>query len=64
MVRLDEDLAMPVPWQSFEITPKPHELLTLLRDCEFRTLIKEIEAEFKIPAAENPPVPTSQGELF
>jgi len=64
MVRLDEDLAMPVPWQSFEITPKPVELLTLLRDCEFRTLIKEIEAEFKIPAAENPPAPTSQGELF
>jgi len=64
MVRLDDDLAMPVPWQSFEITPKPEDLLTLLRDCEFRTLIKEIEAEFKIPAAENPPAPASQGELF
>jgi len=55
---------MPVPWQSFEITPKPEDLLTLLRDCEFRTLIKEIEAEFKIPAAQNPPAPASQGEFF
>lgn len=58
MVRLDDDLPLPVSWQSLEISPRPPELLAALRDCEFKTLVSEIEAESEM----TPPV--IQGELF
>lgn len=58
MVRLDEDLPLPVSWQSLEISPRHPELLAALRDCEFKTLVKEIEAESQKTK------PTIQGELF
>jgi 5'-3' exonuclease len=58
MVRLDEDLPMPVAWESLEISPRHPELISALRDCEFKSLVSEIEAE----AAEA--APPLQGELF
>jgi 5'-3' exonuclease len=58
MVRLDEDLPMPVSWESLEISPRHQELIAALRDCEFKTLVSEIEAE---SAKANPVI---QDELF
>jgi DNA polymerase-1 len=58
MVRLDDDLPLPVPWESLEISPKYQELLAALRDCEFKSLVSEIEAESGKAA------PSLQGELF
>ena len=63
MVRLDDHLALPEPWQSLEIHPRYPELLAALRDCEFKTLLKEIEAESGISAPAPAPVGV-QGELF
>mgnify|MGYP002628732487 CR=1 FL=1 len=60
MVRLDEDLPLPVPWRELEIEPKYPELIAALRECEFVSLIREIEAE----AAKVAPQPSAQGELF
>jgi len=45
MVRLDDDLPLPVPWESLEISPMYAELIAALRDCEFKSLVSEIEAE-------------------
>jgi DNA polymerase-1 len=58
MVRLDDDLPMPVAWESLEISPRHPELIAALKDCEFKSLVSEIEAE----AAEA--APPLQGELF
>lgn len=57
MVRLDEDLPCPVPWTELAIQPRREELLAALRECEFHSLVREIEAG--LPAA-----PAVQGELF
>jgi DNA polymerase-1 len=59
MVRLDDDLALPMPWEALEIRPQYPELLAALKDCDFRSLVKEMEAE--VPQAT--PV-AAQGELF
>ena len=58
MVRLDDDLPLPVPWESLEISPHYPELLAALRDCEFKSLVSEIEAE------SGKSKPALQGELF
>jgi DNA polymerase-1 len=58
MVRLDDDLPLPVSWKSLEISPRHAELLAALRDCEFKSLVSEIEAEASKDA------PPLQGELF
>ena len=58
MVRLDEDLPTPVPWESLEISPRRPELIAALKDCEFKTLVSEIEAESATAT------PALQGELF
>lgn len=58
MVRLDDDLPLPVPWESLAISPKYPELLAALKDCEFKSLVNEIEAESGKAA------PSLQGELF
>jgi DNA polymerase-1 len=65
MVRLDDHLPLPVPWQNLEIRPLHSELIAALHDCEFHSLLKEIEAE----AGVSVPSPSSmqanvQGELF
>lgn len=54
MVRLDDHLPLPVPWDSLTIQPRPAELIQVLRDCEFQSLIREVEAEsFPAVAASN-----------
>lgn len=58
MVRLDDDLALPEPWEGLKIEPRYPELIAALRECEFGSLLREIEAE----AAQA--VAPSQGELF
>ena len=58
MVRLDDDLPLPAPWKSLEISPRYAELLAALRDCDFKSLVSEIEAE--AGEASTP----LQGELF
>jgi len=63
MVRLDDHLALPEPWQSLEIHPRYPELIAAMRDCEFKTLLKEIEAEAGIPTARSEAAGV-QGELF
>lgn len=45
MVRLDEDLPLPAPWQALEICARTEDLLAALRECEFLGLVREIEAE-------------------
>jgi DNA polymerase-1 len=45
MVRLDDDLPLPALWTTFGIRPNYPELIRVLRDCEFRGLLKEVEAE-------------------
>jgi len=63
MVRLDDHLALPEPWESLEIHPRYPELIAALRDCEFKTLLKEIEAEAGF-SAPPPELARVQGELF
>jgi DNA polymerase-1 len=58
MVRLDDDLPLPVSWESLEISQRHPELLAALRDCEFKSLVSEIEGEVAKAA------PPLQGELF
>jgi DNA polymerase-1 len=45
MVRLDDDLPLPAPWESFGVRPDYPALLEALRHCEFKSLVREIEAE-------------------
>jgi DNA polymerase-1 len=59
MVRLDDDLALPEPWESLEIRPQYPELVAALRDCDFKTLVKDVESE--MPRSLAAP---AQGELF
>lgn len=58
MVRLDEDLPLPAPWSSFHIRPRYPELIRALRECEFKGLLSEVEAEAGGIA------PQGQQELF
>jgi len=58
MVRLDDDLPLPLPWSDFRIEPRYPALIEALRACEFRSLVVEVEKEFaEISNA-------AQGELF
>jgi DNA polymerase-1 len=65
MVRLDDHLPLPAPWESLTIHPRYPELLAALRECEFHSLLKEIEAEsgHSAPALSTPST-SVQGELF
>ena len=63
MVRLDDHLELPVPWGELEIRPRWGELLEALRECEFRSLVGEIEKEAAAAGYGSISVP-SQGELF
>ena len=57
MVRLDDDIVHPEPWQGFLVEPQYEALIEALRACEFRGLVAEIERE---SLARNP----AQTELF
>jgi DNA polymerase-1 len=58
MVRLDTDLALPLPLADLRYQPRYPELLAALEWCEFKSLIEELKAEAPRPA------PVAQGELF
>lgn len=45
MVALDTDLPLPQPLADLAITPNFPELIEALRDCDFKGLLKEVEAE-------------------
>ncbi len=46
MVRLDDDIPLPVPWKDLKIEPNYPALIEALRECEFKGLLQEVEAEF------------------
>ena len=58
MVALDEDLPLPMPLKQLPIAPRYEELIPALRDCEFKSLLKEVEAE---ASKSHPP---RQGDFF
>lgn len=45
MVALDMDLPLPQPISELKISPQYPELLSALRDCGFKSLLKEVEVE-------------------
>lgn len=63
MVSLDEDLPLPQPVESLGIEPRYEALIAALRECEFKGLTKEVEAEAaRVKAA--PAALPRQGELL
>jgi 5'-3' exonuclease len=61
MVSLDIDLSLPEPLEALRIKPDYDKLLAALRDCEFKSLLAEVERE--AVAARAKPL-QEQGELF
>ena len=66
MVRLNEELPLPAPLVDLGIQPDQAALLAFLRQCEFRSLVREIEAEMDgesgiFPALSAPPSPSANG---
>jgi DNA polymerase-1 len=57
MVRLDLDLPLPAPIEQLSIVPDYPALIAALRECEFKGLLAEVEAEAAAKAA------VVQGEL-
>jgi DNA polymerase-1 len=57
MVRLDLDLPLPAPIEQLRIAPNYPGLIAALRECEFKGLLAEVEAEAAAKAA------VVQGEL-
>ena len=45
MVALDDDLLLPKPLRELTILPQYDPLIAALQACEFKSLLKEIEAE-------------------
>ena len=62
MVRLDDDLPLPVPLDDLQISPRWPELIAALEKCEFKGLLAEVKAEAAAlqPTDGRP----AQGELF
>ncbi|MEX1119209.1 MAG: 5'-3' exonuclease H3TH domain-containing protein [Terrimicrobiaceae bacterium] len=58
MVSLDENLPLPVPLKQLPVSPCYDELIPALRNCEFRSLLRDVEAEASRPPA------SSQGDIF
>ena len=61
MVRLDEDLPLPVPLDELRIAPRWPELIAAIEKCEFKGLLAEVKAE---AGAALPQARAAQGELF
>ena len=45
MIALDDDLPLPKALEDLRIAPQYNLLIPALEECEFRTLVKEVEAE-------------------
>lgn len=61
MVKLDLDLPLPVPLDGLNIEPNYEELIETIAQCEFKSLMQEIQAE---AAAHTKRKSADQGELF
>lgn len=61
MVRLDDDLPLPVPLEHLGIVPRWSELIAELEKCDFKGLLAEVKAD---AAAEPEVAKPTQGELF
>ncbi len=61
MVALDLDHGLPAPLDSLALAPKYPELIVAMRNCEFKTLLKEVETEFQNT---KPAKIAEQGELL
>lgn len=59
LVRLDDDLPLPLPIDSLLLRPDPAVMVDLARQCEFRSLLAEYEKMTKTASAS-----ATQGELF
>lgn len=62
MVRLDDDLPLPVALEDLRGKPRWPELITALERCEFKGLLAEVKAE--AGCVQSGPPPGVQGELF
>jgi DNA polymerase-1 len=62
MVRLDDDLPLPVALKDLKVQPRWPELIAALERCEFKGLLAEVKAD--AAAAQPSDVKPSQGELF
>jgi DNA polymerase-1 len=60
MVALDEDLPLPVAPEQLFCTPRYPELIEALKACEFKSLLREVEAE----AANGRTPGVQQADLF
>ena len=58
MVALDENLPLPMPIDALPVKPRYDALIAALRECEFKSLLREVEDE----AARSQP--SGQGDLF
>jgi 5'-3' exonuclease len=47
MISLDDELPLPKALEELRIVPQYDRLIVALQECEFRTLVKEVEAEFE-----------------
>ena len=47
MISLDDELPLPKALEELGIVPQYDPLIVALQECEFRTLVKEVEAEFQ-----------------
>jgi 5'-3' exonuclease len=63
MVRLDDDLPLPVPLDSLRVTPRWPELIAALERCEFKTLTADVRKDAGLSAPALAPK-AGQGELF
>lgn len=61
MVQLDKDLPLPAGLDALAVHPRHPELIAALAQCEFKSLLAELQAE---AAAAGAPAPPAQGDLF
>lgn len=63
MVRLDRDLSCPLAWEEMAWCPQPTALVEFLRDCEFRSLLAEVEAEVAQVKSDSCCLPVAEAAL-
>lgn len=54
MVALEEDLPLPLGLQELSLRPAPGDLAEILRTCEFKSLLAEVEAEARSAGVRSP----------
>jgi len=64
MVRLDDDLPLPVAMDELQVKPRWTELISALEKCDFKGLLAEVKAEAAASGVQPPKQAQAQGELF